>query len=828
MINPTTIVSNHSHHCFYPIIAMFQKYAFLGFFVLLITNLSAQKPPVRHIVNFDDDWKFHLGHAADVKKDFNYGIPNIFAKSSKKEGNTPLNSDFDDSNWQTVQLPHDWVVSLPFEKSDDADVMGHGYKPVGGLFPATSIGWYRKTFNVIRSDSSNRFVLRFDGVFRNSKAWVNGFYLGTNESGYIGQSYDITDYLYFDKPNLVTVRVDASQYEGWFYEGAGIYRHVWLEQYNNLHFKEGGVFVYTDIQKTGETVHLEATVENKHLKTANASLSFYVADRMGRRVASGKPQPFTLRSFEENTFNQSVLLRNPHHWSLEDPYLYRLVTVLRSGNQVIDSIVTRFGVRSITVDVTRGLMLNGKPVKIQGVNCHQDHAGVGAALPDYLQYYRIRLLKEMGVNAYRTSHNPPTPELLDACDSLGMLVLDENRLLNSSPEYLDQLERLILRDRNHPSVFMWSIGNEEFYVQWNSNGRRVAQTMIKKQQQLDPTRTCTYASDLPNVFPGINEVIPVRGFNYRHLFMEPYHKDHPTQPVMGTEMGSTVSTRSIYVRDSVIGYVPDQDISYPWWSSTAEQWWSVVADQPWNMGGFIWTGFDYRGEPTPFQWPNINSHFGILDMCGFPKNIYYYYQSWWTKKDVLHISPHWNWPGKEGQNIDVWVNSNMEQVELFHNGKSLGKKQMPLNGHLNWQVPYQPGKLEAVGEKAGRTVRTFVETTDAPYEIVLTPDRTEMMADGRDATVINVTVKDKSGREVPDVNLPVQFLLNGDARIIGVGNGDPSSHEPDQYTTGQPWKRSLFGGKCQVIVQAGRSKGSFELSGSATGLKSGMTTVQMR
>ncbi len=790
-------------------------------------QLTAQAP-VRRIVNFDDDWKFHLGHAADVKKDFNYGIPNVFAKSSKSEGNTPMTDKFDDSNWQTVQLPHDWAVALPFVQSPDGDVMGHGYKPVGGLFPETSIGWYRKSFSVARSDSSNRFVIRFDGVYRNSQAWVNGFYLGINESGYSGVSYDITDYLYFDKPNIVTVRVDATQYEGWFYEGAGIYRHVWLEQYNNLHFAEGGVFVHTDVQQSTATVHLETTIENKNLKKANATVSFYIMDRTGKKMASGPQRPFSVGAFDETKVDQSVTLFKPHLWSLEDPYLYRVVAQIRSGGKIIDSVVTRLGVRKVVINSTQGLLLNGKPVKIHGVNCHQDHAGVGSALPDYLQYYRIRLLKEMGVNAYRTSHNPPTPELLEACDSLGMLVLDENRLLNSSPEYLDQLERLIRRDRNHPSVFLWSIGNEEFYVQWNSNGRRVAQTLIEKQRQLDPTRTCTYASDLANVFPGINEVIPVRGFNYRGPAMAAYHNDHPTQPIMGTEMGSTVSTRGTFLRDSVIGYLPDQDISYPWWASTAEQWWSVAAEQPWNMGGFVWTGFDYRGEPTPFQWPNINSHFGILDMCGFPKNIYYYYQSWWSGKDVLHISPHWNWKGHEGQNIAVWVNSNLENVELFLNGKSLGKKTMTRNSHLNWSVPYEAGKLEAVGEKAGRKVTTFIETTGAPVEIVLTTDQKSIRADGRDATVINVTARDSEGREVPDANLPVQFSLSGDAKIIGVGNGDPSSHEADQYPAGQTWQRSLFNGKCQVIVQAGRKTGAFKLSATAAGLKAGTVEVGLR
>jgi beta-galactosidase len=459
------------------------------------------------------------------------------------------------------------------------------------------------------------------------------------------------------------------------------------------------------------------------------------------------------------------------------------------------------------------------------VNCHQDHAGVGSALPDYLQYYRTRLLKEMGVNAYRTSHNAPTPELLDACDSLGMLVMDEQRLLNSSPEYIDQLERLVKRDRNHPSVFMWSIGNEEQGIQWNSFGKRIAQSLLAKMQELDPTRTCTYAADVANVFTGINEVIPVRGFNYRIAGFDPYHKDHPNQPIVGTEMGSTVTTRGIYEVDSVKGYVPDQDITYPWWANTAEQWWPLVADRDWIMGGFIWTGFDYRGEPTPFKWPNINSHFGIMDMCGFPKNIYYYYQSWWTDKDVLHISPHWNWKGKEGEKMKVWVNSNAQQVELFVNGKSQGKKEMPRNKHLAWEVIYKPGVLEAVALKNGKKIKSKVETTDAPYKIVLSPDRNIITANGTDATVINVTVTDKKGRAVPDAYNLIRFSLQGDAKFIGVGNGDPSSHEPDQYSQGN-YQRHLFNGKCQIILQAGSTAGNVQIIATGSSLLEATSVVQ--
>ncbi|MDQ6761988.1 MAG: glycosyl hydrolase 53 family protein, partial [Bacteroidota bacterium] len=380
---------------------------------------------------------------------------------------------------------------------------------------------------------------------------------------------------------------------------------------------------------------------------------------------------------------------------------------------------------------------------------------------------------------------------------------------------------------------MWSIGNEEGYIQTTVTGKRIAQTLLAKQKELDPTRTSTYGADVANIYKGVNEVIPVRGFNYRVAGVDPYHKDHPEQPILGTEMGSTVTTRGIYEKDTINAYVPDQDITAPWWANTAEQWWSVAATRPWWMGGFVWTGFDYRGEPTPYQWPNINSHFGIMDMCGFPKNIYYYYQSWWTNKDVLHISPHWNWPGKEGQPIDVWVNSNADNVELFLNGKSLGKKDMPRNSHLQWKVNYEPGTLSAVAFKKarlngavgqGRKVTASVETTGAPAEVVITPYKTTMIADGKDATVINVTLVDKEGREVPDANNLIKFSITGPATIIGVGNGDPSSHEPDKYFDNN-WQRKLFNGKCQVILQAGNVPGVIKFEASSEGLWKGSTDI---
>ena len=799
------------------------KYNLLTFILLQFISFSSFAQ--RQHINFDNDWKFAFGHAANPEKDFNYSIRTIFSKSGGAAG-TAIDPDYQDSSWRTLNLPHDWAVELPFVNVDNFDVLSHGYKPVGGLFPATSIGWYRKHFVVAKSDSGQRFQLQFDGIFRDANVWINGFFVGNNKSGYVGVNYDVTDFINYNKENVIVVRVDATQYEGWFYEGAGIYRHVWLNKYPNTHIATDGVFAYANISNGKAALTVETSIKNEYDGSSTYSLHTYLTDRGGNKIISAKEQKIQINSNEEKTTKQIINLNNPTLWSLENPYLYRVVVELKANNKTIDSKKIRFGFRTIEIK-PNGLFLNGKHIKIFGTNNHQDHAGLGSALPDYLHYYRIGLLKNLGTNAYRTSHNAPTPELLDACDSLGMLVMSEQRLLNSSAEYMDQFERMVKRDRSRASVFMWSIGNEEGWIHTTSHGKRIAQTFIAKLKQLDPTRICTYAADLGNVFPGVNEVIPVRSFNYRQYAVADYHKDHPDQPIIGTEMGSTVSTRGVLENDSIRAYLKDQDVFAPWWASTAETWWKLAAPNDYWLGGFVWTGFDYRGEPTPYKWPNINSHFGIMDVCGFPKNIYYYYQSWWTDKDVLHISPHWNhrneW-GKPAKEIDVWVNSNADNVELFLNGKSLGKKDMPRNGHLQWNVKFEPGKLEAIAYKRGKKLTSKIETTGTAVNVVLTPYKTTMLADGKDATVMNVTVVDEQGREIPDADNMIYFSIEGDGKIIGVGNGDPSSHEPDKCTDGM-WQRRLFNGKCQVIVQSGTKPGIIKFEASAKGLWSGSTDI---
>ena len=432
---------------------MKRSFFLLAFLIWMPVSLLAQRTEARQHLLFDNDWRFSLGHAADPVKDFNFSLQTIYSKAGKAEG-TAIHPRFDDKAWQAVTLPHDWLVKLPNTYSPSFDVMAHGYKPVGGYFPENSIGWYRKHFNVAKADSGQRVSIQFDGVFRNCQVWLNGFYIGRNESGYSGFGFDITDLVEFGKDNVIVLRVDASQYEGWFYEGAGIYRHAWLNVYSPSHLRPDGLFLYSTFAGDKATLQAETELTNEARKNTTLQVQTRLTDRSGKLIGATTWQSVSLNAGETKKFAQGIPAGIAHRWSLEDPYLYRVTTVIKQNGKISDSIKQRFGFRTVEIK-TNGVFLNGQHVMIKGVCNHQDHAGLGSALPDYMQYYRIGLLKEMGTNAYRTSHNPPTPELLDACDSLGMLVLDENRLLNSSPEYLSQFERLLRRDRNHASVFMW-------------------------------------------------------------------------------------------------------------------------------------------------------------------------------------------------------------------------------------------------------------------------------------------------------------------------------------------------------------------------------------
>jgi beta-galactosidase len=805
----------------------------LSFACLATTTLAAGDSP-RERLSMDSDWRFALGNAADPAKDFDTK-PGQFSDLAKAGfGSGAAGRDFDDSAWRKLDLPHDWAVELPFSEKGSGS---HGFKAIGRNFPENSIGWYRKKFTVPSSDLGKRISLVFDGVFRDAKVWVNGHYLGTEESGYSSFSRNISELLNYGGENVIVVRVDASKEEGWFYEGAGIYRHVWLVKTEPLHVAENGTFVTSEIKENTAAVTARVTIVNDGDKDATFDVAQAILDASGQSIVMATADTFKLPAGGRGEFSKVLPISHPKLWSIETPNLQKLVTTIRSGGKVVDRYETTFGIRSIRFDAKEGFFLNGKHVKIKGTDNHQDHAGVGAAIPDALQAWRIEQLKKFGCNTIRCSHNPPTPEFLDACDRLGMLVIDENRLTGTTDFHYDHLRRLIERDRNHPSVILWSIGNEEWAIEGGDTGKRIATVMQRWVKQLDPTRLSTVAIS-GGWGNGFSEVIEVAGLNYLgnmgkgHFTTDQWHAHKPDQPIVGTEECAFTQTRGIYFDDPAKCHLRAYDWDPSDWGSNLEEAWKHYADRPYLAGMCIWTGFDYRGEPTPFGWPAISSQFGVLDTCGFPKDGMYYLKSWWTDTPVLHVFPHWNWSGKEGQDIDVWVDSNCDEVELFLNGKSLGRKPMAKNSHLEWKVKYAPGTLLARGYKGGKEVLTDkVETTGQPVAVQLIPDRSSLVADGADVAVFTVQVADAKGRMVPTADNAINFKLTGPGKIIGVGNGDPSSHEPDTFvpTKDNPsptWSRSLFNGLAQVIVQSTKDAGEITLTATSKGLAPATATLK--
>lgn len=784
-----------------------------------------QHPPfaagARERLLLDFGWKFHFGHASDPGLDFGYGRGNDGAFAKTGHLFAPARERFDASTWRDVNLPHDWAVELPFV--NDPALTSHGFKPVGRAYPATSVGWYRKSFAIPATDAGRRLWLEFDGVYRNAIVALNGIYLTTALSGYAPFSVDITDMVHVGAENVLCLRVDATENEGWFYEGAGMYRHAWLVKAAPVHVPQWGTFVTSEVRGHDAEVTVQVTVANDSGADTTCRVGTRIVDDAGTSRGTARSGTVRLPAWESATVSLRTTVHDADLWSIEHPALYRAQATIEVDGAVVDGTETPFGIRTLRWDADRGFFLNGQHVELQGTCNHQDHAGVGSALPDRLQYYRIARLKEMGCNAYRTSHNPPTPELLDACDRLGMLVLDETRMFASSQEGLSQFERLIRRDRNHPSVFCWSIGNEE-PTQATDVGARMAASMKRLARRLDPTRPITEAMD-DTWGPGLSAVVDVQGFNYGDdKRIDAFRAKFPTKWSMGTEVGSTVSTRGIYANDKVRGYVEAYDTQFPPWAATAEHWWSTYAARAFLAGGFVWTGFDYRGEPTPYGWPCINSHFGIMDTCGFAKDNFYYYKAWWGRDPVVHILPHWNWPGREGQDVRVWVHANVDEVELLLNGTSLGRQRVTPNAHLAWQVPYAPGTLEARGFTRGQQVLVDRrETTGAPSAITLTPDRATIDADGEDVSVIVVRVVDAQGRVVPVAGDEIEFTVSGAGTLIGLGNGDPSDHTPDKGTV-----RRAFNGLCMAIVQSGRNAGTITIRAAADGLAPASVDIACR
>jgi len=814
-------------------------------------SLTGLEDPVspREQLLLDFGWRFHLGNADEAAQDFRFGSPvreGTFAKAGQdwlhNPGDPPLQHSFDDSTWRVVDLPHDWGIELPYVSAQGPDGSvhaAHGGKPLGREFPATSIGWYDRTFIVPAQDEGRRLSVEFDGVFRDATVFFNGFYLGRNLSGYAPFSFDLTDYVKYGDQNVLTVRVDATLNEGWYYEGAGIYRHTWLTKTHPLHIAKWGTCVRSQICKSEAVVLIATELLNENDQDASGHVISHIFGPDGKLVAAVPAKPFEISGWTGITVKTQVTLSKPKLWSIDEPMLYRVVTQIMRDGKLIDHGGAIFGIRSIRFDPDHGFFLNEKPCKIQGTCNHQDYAGVGIALPDRIHFDRVAALKESGSNAWRTAHNPVAPEALDACDQLGMMVMCETRMMASTPEGLSQLERMIRRDRNHPSVVIWSLANEEYFYQGNPTGARIVSSMKRLAKKLDPTRPVTAAMNGSWVRGGVSDVVDVQGFNYLigarpgekpaqgvpSAYIDLFHAQFPGLPSIGTEQANDHSARGIYVTDPKLGYVSlfgagDSLLAI-------EKWWNIFRNRNFLSGGFTWAGFDYRGEPTPYDQVAVSSQCGVLDLCGFPKDIFYYYKSWWGSEPVLHLFPHWNWSGREGSDVTVVCFSNLDSVELFVNDRTVGSKPVPRDSHVSWTVKYQAGVIEARGTRNGRVILADRrETTGGPAKLILRPQRSSISANGEDLTRIVVEVRDAAERIIPTACNPVTFRLTGPGKILGLGNGDPSSHEADKPRAWNSAMRRAFNGLCLVIVQATKDPGTIQIEAIADGLESAKVEIE--
>ena len=768
----------------------------------------------RSVHSLDEGWRFHLGAAPDA-----------------------IASDYNDSGWRQLDVPHDYVVEGAFTPTNPIE--NKALKPewfsLHAFLPVTS-AVYRKELQIPASAKGKRVWLEFDGVFNNSHYWLNGREVYSQYSGYTRARFDITAAADYGGRNMLVVQVDP-RYEGWWYEGGGIYRHARMVMLDPVHIAPDGVFVNPQLEDPSDGVWPNADIKistdlaNAGDSPVEATVLSEILDATGKVTATiSSPQNIAAGASEK--LSQSIPLPAATLWSLETPYLYQLRSTVSIAGKVVDQTTTNFGVRHIRFDAAKGFFLNGKHVKLQGANIHQDHAGVGAAVPDRIFTWRLERLKEMGCNAIRLSHNPVTPFLLDECDRLGVLVMAENR--NMGDVYVDQtpkdapavehreLTALVLRDRNHPSIFCWSLCNEQWISGTPESGAMV-RAMMKRVREIDPTRTITAALnggfDTPQ---GIIGQIDAIGINYNPWVYDGVHKQFPNVPMIASEIASEICTRGIYATehwedyygDRERGYVSAYSITAGPSGQTAEKAWPPVAERENIAGGFVWAGFDYKGEPRPFGWPVVNCHYGFFDLCGFPKDSYYYYKAWWSNEPVLHLFPHWNWAGKEGQEIPVWVHSNCDEVELFLNDVSLGKQTVTQLHHLEWKVKYAPGKLVAKGIRKGQPLEDTRETTGAPAAIRLTADRNILTADKADLAMVTVEVVDAKGRVVPTAGNKIDFSLTGPAALIGVGNGDPACHEPDKGNS-----RSAFNGLAQAIVQTTHQGGEITLKASSPDLQ---------
>ncbi|KAI9437851.1 beta-galactosidase, putative, bgl2C [Russula earlei] len=762
----------------------------------------------------DNGWRFHLG---DIPFPVIRGNSESYNASKAGNAGGAAAVKYDDSQWRVLNLPHDWAVESDVDSSAN---VAQGYRKRG-------FGWYRRSFTLDSTDKGKNLELQFEGIATHATVWVNGQVVRYSWSAYNSFYIDISAIARYGKEkNQIAVRVDADAMEGWWYEGAGIYRHTWLVKRPPLHISTDGVFAQPIKTADGSwLIPAEVTLENTGNKSAAPQVNIAVYDKYGKQVTSAQANA-TVDVLDKAVVKLNLHVNNPELWNIESPVLYTVKTVV-TANGSNDQVTTKCGFRTIRFDADSGFYLNDKHVKIQGVCNHIDHVGVGTAMPDALWAFRIQKLKELGANGYRCSHNPPSSILLDLCDSLGMVVMDENRNFNTSPEYLAQLEWMVRRDRNHPAIVLWSVFNEE-PIQGSPVGYEMVRRMSKIVKRLDTSRPVTAAMSGGFFEPvNVSQAVDVMGFNYEIKGYDRFHKEHPTQPMTSSEDASGVMVRGEYVTDKTKHTLDSYDTQFPSWAATHRVAWKAIAERQWMAGCFVWTGFDYHGEPTPYTWPTVNSNFGIMDICGFPKAAYYIHQSQWIpNKNVLHLIPHWNWPADSiGKPIKVMALSNADNVKLLLNGKLIGEKKNDLYEMVSWEVPYKPGKLEAIGYKNGKEVsRYVVETTGVPAQLQLIPYKDTLKNDGQDVTPITVQVLDAAGRPVPTANNHITFEIKGAGNIIGLGNGNPNSHEPEKGN-----QQSLFNGLAQVIVQSQPgAEGVLTITAKAEGLQPATISIPFK
>lgn len=789
---------------------------------LLLTCCSFVLGQTSAPLNFNQGWRFLLGDDSIARQEM-----------------------YNDSQWRPVTLPHDWSIEGQF---DEKNTSGQNE---GGL--PTGIGWYRKTFRLPEADADKGIFVQFDGVYRNSEVWINGHYLGKRPNGYISFQYDLTPYLNFDKAlNTIAVKVDNSaQPNSRWYSGSGIYRNVWLIKTNKVHFLKDATFVTTPkVDGHSADVHIDTHFVPDG-KKHQVKIKAIVSDHTGKIVYRDFSSGFV------TYWATNFTVKNPKLWSVSLPNLYTVKLELYSDGKITDSYQTYIGLRYFDFDINKGFSLNGKPMKMLGVCLHHDLGALGAAVNTRAIERQLQILKAMGCNAIRTSHNPPAPELLDLCDKMGFMVMDEafdmwKKKKTANDYHLDwdkwhvkDLQDQIKRDRNHPSVILWSVGNE-IREQFDSTGIAITKELVSMVKQIDNTRPVTSAlteTDPKKNFIYQSGALDILGFNYNHQLYPDLPKRFPEKPLIATETMSALETRGHYdmpsdsVRrwpaDGKTKFVkdgnPDLTVSSydnvsAYWGSTHEETWKAIKKYDFMSGLFVWTGFDYIGEPTPYPWPARSSYFGIIDLAGFPKDVYYMYQSEWTNMPVLHLFPHWNWaPGKM---VDVWAYYNKaDEVELFLNGKSLGiRRKQNDDLHVMWRVKYEPGTLKAVSRLKGEVVLTReIKTAGAPAKIELLADRSRIKADGNDLSYVTVKILDKDGNPVPDAANLVKFKIKGAGHLEGVDNGGQTNLDPFKADYCK-----AFNGLCLAIIRSQGKPGIVKLAASSAGLQSGVIAIECK